>query len=124
MFATVPAFSSFSVRDVEEARQFYGEKLGLPTEVTDGMLTITLATGADVLLYPKDNHEPASHTVLMFPVPDILAAVAETTALGIELEHFDGVGEDGIMPASEWGPANAWFKDPSGNWIAIVEHPA
>jgi len=121
MFATVPAFSSFAVRDVEEARRFYGDTLGLQTQVKHGMLTITLASGASVLLYPKDNHEPASHTVLMFPVPDILAGVAEAKARGIQLEHFEGVGEDGIMPGSDMGPANAWFKDPSGNWISIVE---
>lgn len=126
MFASAPAFSAFSVRDIEEARQFYGDTLGLATEMNpDSTLRLTLGTGAHVMLYPKDNHEPATYTALMFPVPDIHAAVADITSRGLTLEHLDGVGEDGIMPANVWGgPANAWIKDPSGNWISIFEDPS
>lgn len=120
MLATLPAFSSFSVRDTDEAEHFYGDVLGLSTSMAHGMLTLTLGSGAHVLIYPKDDHEPATHTVLMFPTDDIAEAVAWATSRGVVFEHLDGVGPDGIMPANEWGPANAWFRDPSGNWLSIV----
>jgi catechol 2,3-dioxygenase-like lactoylglutathione lyase family enzyme len=76
MLATLPAFSSFSVRDVDESERFYGDVLGLSTSVANGMLILTVGSGARVLLYPKDDHEPATHTVLMFPTDDIAEAVA------------------------------------------------
>lgn len=120
MLASIPAFSSYSVRDVIQARHFYGDMLGLDTSIEHGMLTVTLGSGARVLLYPKDDHEPASHTVLMFPTDDITGVVAWLRSRGVRFEHLPGVGDDGIMPASEWGPANAWFKDPSGNWLSVV----
>ena len=120
MLATLPAFSSFSVLDVEEAERFYGDVLGLSTSVSGGMLTLPLGSGAHVLVYPKTDHEPATHTVLMFPTEDIEATVAWAKARGVVFETLAGVGDDGIMPANEWGPANAWFKDPSGNWLSIM----
>ena len=88
------------------------------------MLTLTLGSGAHVLVYPKPHHEPASHTVLMFPTDDIVSTVAWARSRGVVFEMLDGVGDDGIMPANEWGPANAWFRDPSGNWLSIVGEPA
>lgn len=120
MLATLPAFSSFSVHDVDEAAHFYGVVLGLRTSVSRGMLTLTLGSGASVLVYPKSQHQPATHTVLMFPTDDIAATVAWARTRGIAFEMLDGVGEDGIMPAGSWGPANAWFRDPSGNWLSII----
>jgi catechol 2,3-dioxygenase-like lactoylglutathione lyase family enzyme len=121
MFDKIPAFSSFSVRDVEEAQRFYGDVLGLPTSIVEGMLHLTLGTGAHVMLFPKDDHQPATYTVLAFPVPDIGAAVAEAKARGVTFEHLDGVGEDSIRPGDDLGPSIAWFKDPSGNWISIFQ---
>jgi catechol 2,3-dioxygenase-like lactoylglutathione lyase family enzyme len=120
MLATLPAFSSFSVFDIDEAKHFYGDVLGLSTSVARGMLTLTLGSGAHVLVYPKPNHEPATHTVLMFPTDNIAATVEWARSRGVVFEMLDGVGDDGIMPANEWGPANAWFRDPSGNWLSIV----
>jgi len=120
MLATLPAFCSFSVRDVDEAEHFYGDVLGLSTSVAHGMLTLTLGSGAHVLLYPKPDHQPASHTVMMFPTDDIAATVSWARSRGVTFEILAGVGDDGIMPANEDGPANAWFKDPSGNWLSIL----
>lgn len=120
MLATLPAFSSFSVLDIDEAAHFYGDVLGLVTSVDHGMLTLTLGSGARVLVYPKPHHEPATHTVLMFPTDDIATTVGWARSRGVVFEALDGVGADGIMPANEWGPANAWFRDPSGNWLSIV----
>lgn len=120
MLATLPAFSSFSVFDIDDAAHFYGDVLGLSTSIERGMLTLTLGSGAHVLVYPKTHHEPATHTVLMFPTADIAATVAWARSRGVVFEMLDGVGDDGIMPANEWSPANAWFRDPSGNWLSIV----
>lgn len=120
MLATLPAFSSFSVLDVDVAAHFYGDVLGLSTSVSRGMLTLTLGSGAHVLVYPKPSHEPATFTVLMFPTDNIAKTVAWARSRGVVFEMLDGVGEDGIMPANEWSPANAWFRDPSGNWLSIV----
>ncbi len=120
MLASLAGFSAFSVRDTAEAERFYGGVLGLPTAMDHGMLTLTLGSGARVLLYPKDDHAPATHTVLMFPTADVPGVVAWLKGRGVTFEALPGVGEDGIMPANEWGPANAWFKDPSGNWLSVV----
>lgn len=124
MLATLPAFSSFSVLDIDKAEHFYGDVLGLSTSVARGMLTLTLGSGARVLVYPKPHHEPATHTVLMFPTDDIAATVAWARSRGVVFEMLDGVGDDGIMPENAWGPANAWFRDPSGNWLSIVGQSA
>ena len=120
MLATLPAFSSFSVRDVESAAHFYGDVLGLSTSMSRGMLTLTLGSGAHVLVYPKPDHEPATFTVLMFPTDNIAKTVAWARSRGVVFEMLDGVGEDGILPANEWSPANAWFRDPSLNWLSIM----
>ena len=124
MLATLPAFSSFSVLDVDEAARFYGDVLGLPTSVEHGMLTVTLGSGAHVLVYPKSDHAPATHTVLMFPTDNIVEAVAWARSRGVTFEALDGVGDDGIKQGNEWSPANAWFRDPSGNWLSIVGQAA
>lgn len=116
-------FSGYSVRDVAEARQFYGELLGLETREVYGMLWLTLGTGAEVLLYPKgDAHTPASFTVLNFRVADVPGTVAELRGRGIEFERYLGTpgqtDEDFVFRGG--GPLIAWFTDPSGNVLSIV----
>jgi catechol 2,3-dioxygenase-like lactoylglutathione lyase family enzyme len=120
MFQNTRAFSGFSVDDVGAARQFYADLLGLSVTEENGMLTLHLANGSNVLVYPKgDAHEPATFTILNFPVADIDVAVAELTTLGIELEHFPGVDDNGIF--RKGGPYIAWFKDPAGNILSVLE---
>jgi predicted enzyme related to lactoylglutathione lyase len=117
------AFSGFSVDNTEHARKFYGDTLGL--DVTDGkmkgLLTLRLGSGASVLIYPKRDHKPASFTVLNFPVNNIDEAVAELTHRGVRFEHYDGeikTDEHGIFRG---GPLIAWFKDPAGNILSVLE---
>ncbi len=118
------AFSGYSVADVPAARAFYADVLGLDAEQQGDMLWLHLAGGRDVLLYPKgDAHEPASFTVLNFPVADVPAVVAELRGRGVEFERYAGTpvqtDEDGVFRGG--GPLIAWFTDPSGNVLSIVE---
>ncbi|MEZ0072189.1 VOC family protein [Planotetraspora sp. GP83] len=113
------AFSGFSVDDIPEARRFYGETLGLRVSEEHGMLTLHLAGDRDTLVYPKPDHTPATFTILNFPVDDIEAAVAELAARGIRFETYEGVDEKGIFRAR--GPAIAWFKDPAGNILSVLQ---
>ena len=116
------AFSSYSVDDLPAAKSFYGATLGLDvTEQPEG-LGITLATGGSVFLYPKPDHQPATFTVLNFPVDDIGAAVEELTGRGITMERYDGFDQDerGIAPGID-GPYIAWFKDPAGNVLSVMQ---
>lgn len=117
------AFSGFSVPDVEEAKRFYGETLGLDVEETNGMLQLKLGSGATVLAYPKANHEPATFTILNFPVDDVDKAVDDLVARGVTFEKYDypdiKTDEKGIM--RDAGPPIAWFKDPAGNIISVLE---
>ena len=116
------AFSGFSSNDIPSSRDFYREKLGLEVEEQDGMLTLKLGGGANVIIYPKDNHEPATYTTLNFPVKDIDAAVDELTRSGVEFERYgEGFDQDerGIMRGN--GPPIAWFKDPAGNVLSVIE---
>jgi catechol 2,3-dioxygenase-like lactoylglutathione lyase family enzyme len=127
MLENSPAFSGFSVDDPARARTFYGETLGLPTEEQDhGMFTLKLAGGHDVLVYPSPMHTPGSYTVLNFPVDDIERAVDGLTARGVSFEKYDGsemsTDEKGIM--RQGGPLIAWFKDPAGNTLSVLEQPA
>ena len=130
MFTHSHAFSGFSVDDIESARAFYSQTLGLEVSEANGMLTLHLATGGRVLLYPKEGHEPATFTVLNLPVDDIDAAVGELAAAGVAFERYEGMPHDekGIVrpPKPEYGPPIAWFKDPAGNILAVLEigaHP-
>ncbi|QDE71616.1 MULTISPECIES: VOC family protein [Myxococcus] len=125
MFGDTKAFSGFSVRDVAAARKFYGETLGLKTSESDGMLTLHIAGGRDILVYPKDNHTPASFTILNFPVDDIDKAVDALSQRGVRFERYDGFDADakGIVRGDR-GPPIAWFKDPSGNVLAVLQVPA
>jgi catechol 2,3-dioxygenase-like lactoylglutathione lyase family enzyme len=124
MFKDSKAFSGFSVDDVPRAKQFYGETLGL--DVSDdemGGLALHLGSGADVFLYPKDNHVPATFTVLNFPVEDVDEAVDRLTAAGVTFERYEGFEQDekGIARGGEdRGPTIAWFKDPAGNILSVL----
>lgn len=117
------AFSGFSVNDIEAARSFYGEKLGLETEVNKmGVLTLKLAGGNNVLIYPKDNHKPATFTVLNFPVDNIDDAVNSLLDIGITFDQYPDLktDENGIS-RQPGGPKIAWFKDPAGNILSVLE---
>jgi predicted enzyme related to lactoylglutathione lyase len=123
MFKEAKQFSSFSVNDLQKAKEFYGQTLGL--DVSETPEGIELHTGDNaVFLYPKPNHTPASFTVLNFAVDDIEAAVDELTGLGVKLEHYDlpdiKTDERGIARGPH-GPAIAWFKDPAGNVLSVLE---
>jgi catechol 2,3-dioxygenase-like lactoylglutathione lyase family enzyme len=119
------AFSGFSVDDLDQARTFYEEVLGLstsPEPAMGGLLHLHLAGGRDVLVYAKGAaHSPATYTVLNFPVPDVEAAVAELTARGVRFLHYDEppTDETGVMRAG--GPLIAWFADPAGNVFSVIE---
>jgi len=121
MFENTKAFSGFSVDDIEAARRFYGETLGVRVTDVNGMLSLELAGGErPTLVYPKPDHQPATFTILNFPVADIEAAVAELRSRGVEFERYEGMtGEDGIM--REGGPLIAWFRDPAGNILSVLE---
>ncbi|MEU7701020.1 VOC family protein [Streptomyces sp. NPDC015492] len=128
MFGDTPAFSGFSVDDLDAARRFYGETLGLRVgEEGEGdmrMLFLTLAGGVRVFVYPKDDHAPATFTILNFAVDDIDRAVDELTGRGVALERYEGFEADakGVVRA-EGGPAIAWFKDPAGNVLSVLQEP-
>jgi predicted enzyme related to lactoylglutathione lyase len=113
------AFSGFSVDDIPKAKQFYGETLGLRVSEANGMLTLHLAGDRDTLIYPKANHTPATFTILNFPVDDIETAVDQLVARGVRFEHYDWVDEKGIN--RQGGPIIAWFKDPAGNVLSVLQ---
>ncbi|MFI0421416.1 VOC family protein [Spongiactinospora sp. 9N601] len=121
MFKNTNAFSGFSVNDIEQARRFYGETLGLDVSEEYGLLTLRLGSGANVLIYPKPGHTPATFTILNFPVDDIEAAIDELTARGVTFERYPGMEQDerGVMRAG--GPYIAWFKDPAGNVLSVLQ---
>jgi len=117
------AFSGFSVDDVAKAKTFYGDALGLEVSEANGMLTLHLGSGGTVLVYPKPNHEPASFTVLNFPVDDIEAAVDQLAGRGVTFERYEAADletdEKGIHRRG--GPPIAWFTDPAGNVLSVLE---
>lgn len=120
------AFSGFSVDNLEKARQFYTGILGLKVEDEGAGLNLHLPGGGNVFIYPKDNHEPATFTILNFVVDDIDAAVDELTKRGVTFEHYEdgpGTDEKGIMRgrAQQMGPDIAWFKDPAGNFLSVLD---
>jgi catechol 2,3-dioxygenase-like lactoylglutathione lyase family enzyme len=121
MFGTTKAFSGFAVDDIEAARKFYGETLGLDTSEQYGLLTLHLAGGRDTLVYPKPDHVPATYTILNFQVDDVDAAVDELTARGVSLERYEGMGQDAKGINRAGGPYIAWFKDPAGNILAVLQ---
>ena len=118
------AFSGFSANDIPKEKDFYANTLGL--QVTDGMegiLTLHLSGGNNVIIYPKDNHTPATFTVLNFPVDSVDKAVDELTKKGVKMEKYDTedikTDDKGIMRGN--GPTIAWFKDPAGNILSVLE---
>lgn len=116
------AFSGFSVKDITAAKEFYSGVLGVPAEDGPMGLLVLKLGGRDVLVYPKDTHQPATYTVLNFPVPDVRASVRELTDRGVSFLHYDGLGqdEDGVASGAD-GPDIAWFTDPAGNILAVLE---
>jgi catechol 2,3-dioxygenase-like lactoylglutathione lyase family enzyme len=120
-FSSAPAFSGYSSDDIDACRRFYAETLGLEVGEVMGGLDLRFATGQRVFIYPKPNHEPATFTVLNFPVDDVEAAVDELAAKGLTFERYDGLDQDpkGIMRG--YGPDIAWFKDPAGNILSVVK---
>jgi len=128
MFKNTKAFSSFSVNDLQKAKEFYSKILGL--EVKDnpmGLIELQIAGNSNIMVYPKPNHEPATFTVLNFPVDDIDKAVDELTAKGIVFEKYNfselKTDEKGIArgDGGKKGPNIAWFKDPAGNILSVLQ---
>lgn len=124
MFKNVKAFSGFSVNDTSAAKEFYGQTLGL--DIEDGPMgsTLKLATGANVFIYPKDDHTPATFTILNFPVDNINQAVDELADKGVKFEHYANMtDEKGITRgiSANRGPDIAWFKDPAGNILSVLQ---
>jgi len=122
MFEKTKAFSGFAVDDIDAARRFYGDTLGLKvTQEDNGILTLHIEGGAETIIYPKPDHVPAGFTILNFPVADIESAVQELSSRGVELIRYDGMGQDerGIMRAG--GPLIGWFNDTAGNILAVLQ---
>lgn len=125
MFKNTKAFSGFSVNDLKKAKEFYGDTLGLEvSELEMGQLDLHIAGGSHILIYPKSDHTPATFTILNFPVADIEGAVDQLTKLGIRFEQYDQpeikTDAKGIARGTG-GPNIAWFKDPAGNILSVLE---
>jgi catechol 2,3-dioxygenase-like lactoylglutathione lyase family enzyme len=127
MFANTKATSGFAVDDVEAAKRFYGETLGLgTTDLSEefGLISIQLAGGRDVLAYRKDDFAPATYTILNFEVDDVDAAVDELAAKGVAFERYEGFEQDEKGIARGPGPQVAWFRDPAGNILSVLQQPS
>ena len=125
MFADTKAYSGFAVDDLAKAREFYGEKLGINVETLDeenGLLSLELEGGKrPTLVYAKPGHQPADYTILNFPVEDIDAAVDELASRGVDFERYDEFEQDEKGIARGPGPHIAWFKDPAGNTLSVLQ---
>src|SRR6266536_2484544 len=121
MFTNTKAFSGFAVNDRQQARRFYGETLGLDVSEENGLLHLHIAGGTEIVVYPKEGHIPATFTVLNFPVEDIDKAVDMLTERGVRFERYPGLPADekGIMRGN--GPDIAWFIDPAGNVLSVIQ---
>jgi catechol 2,3-dioxygenase-like lactoylglutathione lyase family enzyme len=122
MFANTKAYSGFAVDDLQKAREFYGETLGLKISVLDeenGLMSLDLAGDRSTLVYAKPDLEPANYTILNFPVDDLEKAVDELTARGVRFERYEGFEQDEKGIARGPGPDIAWFKDPAGNILSV-----
>ena len=123
MFKDTKAFSGFAVNDTQKAKEFYSQKLGLEVSEAYGLLRLHIAGGTTILMYPRENHTPADFTILNFPVADIEQAVDELTRRGVRFESYnDGdlvTDEKGIFRGG--GPKIAWFRDPAGNILSVLE---
>jgi catechol 2,3-dioxygenase-like lactoylglutathione lyase family enzyme len=125
MLTNSKAFSGFAVDDVQKAREFYGETLGLRLRVIDedhGLFSLEIAGDRPTLVYPKPDHVPATFTILNFPVDDIDSVVDELLERGVDIEIYDGFEQDerGIV-RDDGGPPIAWFRDPAGNILSVME---
>jgi catechol 2,3-dioxygenase-like lactoylglutathione lyase family enzyme len=121
MLRDSPAFSGFSANDIEAERRFYADTLGVDVEEENGMLNLHLGGDQTVLIYPKPDHQPATFTVLNFPVKDIDIAVDQLTAKGVAFERYEGMDQDAKGIMRQYPPPIAWFKDPAGNIISVIE---
>lgn len=125
MFRDTKAFSSFSVDDLARAKEFYGETLGLDVVETPEGLELHIAGSAPVFVYPSSTYTAPKHTVLNFPVDDIDAAVDELTARGVRMEQYDlpelKTDERGIFRGDSGPKAIAWFKDPAGHVLSVLQ---
>jgi len=123
MLNSSKAFSGFSVNDIPKAKQFYGETLGLEVKEQNEMLVLHLGSGARVLVYPKPNHTPASFTILNFPVADVERTVRALKERGVRFQIYrDGpykTDDQGVFRGE--GPTIAWFTDPAGNVLSVLE---
>lgn len=123
MFKNTKAFSGFSVNDIQKAKNFYSQTLGLEVSEMNGLLTLHIAGGTEILIYPKPDHTPATFTILNFPVDNIEQAVDELTKRGVRFEIYNEkdlkTDEKGIFRGG--GPLIAWFKDPAGNILSVLE---
>lgn len=127
MFANTKATNGFAVDDIEAAKQFYGETLGLGVKVLSeefGVTSIQLAGGRDTLVYAKPDFVPATYTILNFEVDDIDAAVNELASKGVSFERYEGFEQDEKGIAHGPGPHIAWFKDPAGNILSVLQQPS
>ena len=124
MLKNSKAFSGFSVNDLPSAKAFYGQTLGLDVSESNGLLSLHLASGSTVLIYPKPQHVPATFTILNFPVSSVEDTVTELAGRGVRFEIYNEPGlktdERGIH-RGEGGPVIAWFKDPAGNILSVLE---
>lgn len=121
MFTDTKAYSGIAVTDMCPAREFYAETLGLRTAEEYGLLWLHLAGGRDTLVYEQTTATPASYTVLNFEVDNIDEAVDALLARGVRLERFDGLEQDDRGVFRQEGPYIAWFKDPSGNVLSVLQ---
>jgi catechol 2,3-dioxygenase-like lactoylglutathione lyase family enzyme len=121
MLTDSKAFSGFAVDDLEKAKAFYADTLGIETSEENGMLTLHLAGDRPTLVYPKPDHEPAGYTILNFPVEDIDRAVDGLAGRGVEFLRYEGFGQDEKGVMREQGPPIAWFTDPAGNILSVLQ---
>jgi catechol 2,3-dioxygenase-like lactoylglutathione lyase family enzyme len=121
MFGDTKAFSGFAVDDLQKAKEFYGETLGLSVSDENGLLHLHIAGGTNILAYPKPDHTPASFTILNFPVDDIQKAVDELVERGVRFEKYAGFEQDDRGIFRGGGPYIAWFKDPAGNILSVLQ---
>jgi catechol 2,3-dioxygenase-like lactoylglutathione lyase family enzyme len=124
MFENTKAYSGFAVDDLQKAREFYGEKLGLKTTVLDeenGLMSLELAGDRPTLVYRKPDFTPATYTILNFPVDDIDEAVDGLAARGVRFERYDAFEQDENGISRGNGPQIAWFKDPAGNVLSVLQ---
>ncbi|GGW63844.1 VOC family protein [Streptomyces caelestis] len=121
MFGSTKAYSGFSVNDIDAAKKFYGDTLGLRVSEENGMLILHIAGDRDILVYPKQEHTPATYTILNFSVDDIEAAVDELSRRGVRFERYDHLKTDDKGIFRGGGPLIAWFTDPAGNVLSVLQ---